>query len=65
MTRRELVKKEGILVGGSSGAAIWAARQVAREIDRPDRIVRIFPDSAFRYLTTIFNDEWMKEKGFL
>lgn len=65
LTCRELVKKEGILAGGSSGAALWAALEIAREIDRPARIVTIFPDSAFRYLTTIFNDDWMKEKGFL
>ncbi|MDI6846375.1 MAG: cysteine synthase family protein [Candidatus Saccharicenans sp.] len=65
LTCRELVKKEGILAGGSSGAALWAALKIAREIDRPARIVTIFPDSAFRYLSTIFNDDWMKEKGFL
>ncbi|MGC9056319.1 MAG: PLP-dependent cysteine synthase family protein [Candidatus Saccharicenans sp.] len=65
LTCRELVRKEGILAGGSSGAAMWAALKVAQELDRPARIVTIFPDSAFRYLSTIFNDSWMKEKGFL
>lgn len=61
---RELVRKEGILAGGSSGAALWAALKLAEQIDEPKRIVTIFPDSAFRYLSTIFNDEWMIEKGF-
>jgi len=65
LTCRELVRKEGILTGGSSGAALWAALKIAKEIDRPARILTVFPDSAFRYLSTIFNDEWMKEKGFL
>ncbi len=65
LTCRELVRQEGLLAGGSSGAALWAAMKIAREIDRPARIVTIFPDSAFRYLSTIFNDDWMREKGFL
>ncbi len=64
LTCRELVRKEGLLAGGSSGAALWAALKIARELDRPARIITIFPDSAFRYLSTIFNDSWMKEKGF-
>lgn len=65
LTCRELVKKEGILAGGSSGAALWASMKIAREIDRPARIVTIFPDSAFKYLSTIFNDDWLKDKGFI
>lgn len=62
---RELVKQEGILAGGSSGAAIWGALKLAESLKKPARIVTIFPDSASRYLSTIFNDKWMKEKGFL
>jgi len=65
LTCRELVRKEGILAGGSSGAALWASLKIAREIDKPVRIITIFPDSAFRYLSTIFNDDWMKEKAFI
>jgi len=52
-------------VGGSSGAAIHAALQVAKSLPKGSRVAVIFPDSASRYLSTIFNDEWMKEKGFL
>lgn len=62
---RELVKKEGILGGGSSGAALWGVLKLARSLEKPARIVTIFPDSASRYLSTIFNDQWMKEKGLL
>jgi cystathionine beta-synthase len=62
---RELADKEAILAGGSSGAAIWASLKLAREIEKSARIVTIFADSASRYLSTIYNDEWLKEKGFL
>jgi cystathionine beta-synthase len=62
---RELAKKEGLLVGGSSGAAIWGVLKLAKKLNKPVRIVTIFPDSASRYLSTIFNDDWMREKGFL
>ncbi len=62
---RELADKEAILAGGSSGAAVWACLQLEKKIDRPARIVTIFADSATRYLSTIYNDDWLKEKGFL
>ena len=62
---RELADKEAILAGGSSGAAIWAALRLAGEINRPARIVTIFADSGTRYLSTIYNDDWLREKRFL
>jgi cystathionine beta-synthase len=62
---RELTNKESILAGGSSGAAIWASLKLAREINKPTRIVTIFADSANRYLSTIYNDDWLKKKGLL
>jgi len=62
---RKLVKDEGILGGGSSGAALWGALKLARLMDKPARIVTIFPDSASRYLSSIFNDQWMESKGLL
>jgi len=62
---RELAKTEAILAGGSSGSALWAVRQLASGLSEPARIVTIFPDSGSRYLSTIYNDEWMKERGFL
>lgn len=65
LTTRELVRREGILGGGSSGAALWAVLAKARTLQSPARMVTIFPDNACRYVSTIFNDEWMTENGFL
>ena len=65
LTARELARREGILAGGSSGAALWGVRQLAKRISRPARIVTVFPDGASRYLSTIYNDQWLKEKGML
>ncbi|MCK5057589.1 MAG: cysteine synthase family protein [Candidatus Aminicenantes bacterium] len=61
----ELVKKEGIMAGGSSGAALWGVLKLAKSLPKPARIVTIFPDSASRYLSTVFNPEWLKEKNLL
>jgi cysteine synthase len=60
---RQLARTEGLLAGGSSGAAIWAVLNLARTLSRPARIVTIFPDGASRYLSTIFSDDWLKEKN--
>ena len=65
MTARELALHEGILAGGSSGAALWGVWQLAKKIVRPARIVTVFPDGASRYLSTIYNDEWLKDKGII
>ncbi len=62
---RTLADQEGILAGGSSGATLWATLKLAREIDRPARIITLFADAATRYLSSIYNDEWLKEKGIL
>ena len=64
-TTRMLVRKEAIMVGGSSGAAMWAILKIARSLDHPARIATIFPDGSARYLSTIFNDEWMRAQGLL
>ncbi|MCU0303929.1 MAG: cysteine synthase family protein [Thermoanaerobaculales bacterium] len=65
LATRELARTEGIFAGGSSGAALWGVREVARRLDGPARIVTIFPDSGFRYLSTIYNDDWMRSRGIL
>ncbi|HLO66345.1 MAG TPA: cysteine synthase family protein [Holophaga sp.] len=62
---RELARTEGLLVGGSSGAVIHALRRIAPSIPADARVAILFPDSASRYLSTIFNDDWMREKGML
>ncbi len=65
LATRELACSEAILGGGSSGAALWAVRRLAASLDSPNRIVTIFPDSGSRYMSTIFSDDWMRNKGFL
>lgn len=62
---RELARREGMLVGGSSGAVLCALRKAAATLPAGARVAVIFPDSASRYLSTIFNDDWMREKGML
>jgi cystathionine beta-synthase len=62
---RQLVREEGILGGGSSGAALWGVLKLARSLKKAARIVTLFPDSASRYLSTIFNDRWMTDRGLL
>lgn len=62
---RQVARDEGLLVGGSSGAAIWAVLNLAQSLPVGARIVTIFPDGASRYLSTYFNDDWMKGKNLL
>ena len=63
---RRLAREEGLLVGGSSGMAAFAAAQLAREVDDPDAvIVVLLPDSGRGYLTKVFNDDWLAQYGFL
>lgn len=62
---RRLAREEGIFAGGSSGAAVWASLELAKNIDDDKIIVTILPDSGSRYLSKLYNDRWMKENGFL
>jgi cystathionine beta-synthase len=64
-TARALARQEGILTGGSGGAAVKAAIKYAQDIDRKAEIVVLIPDSASRYLNKVFDDEWLRENGFL
>ena len=64
MTRR-LVREEGLFCGGSSGTAVYAALQVAKHLEEDKTVVVILPDSGSRYLSKIFNDDWMRENRFL
>ena len=61
---RQLAGKEGILAGGSSGLALAAARKVIRKL-KTGLMVVILPDSGKNYLTKFFNDDWMRDFGFL
>ncbi|GGF42116.1 cystathionine beta-synthase [Marmoricola endophyticus] len=63
---RRLAREEGLLVGGSSGMAAYAAVQLAHELDDPDAvIVVLLPDSGRGYLTKVFSDDWLAQYGFL
>jgi len=63
---REVVRQEGIFCGGSSGAAIAGAIRYAEQLgDQKKNIVVLLPDSAQKYLSKIFDDEWMRSNGFL
>jgi cystathionine beta-synthase len=62
---RRLAREEGILVGGSGGAAVHAALKVAEAMGEDETIVTLLPDSGRNYLTKVFSDQWMKEQGFL
>jgi cystathionine beta-synthase len=61
---RRLAREEGLLVGGSSGMAVAAALDVARELGPDDVVVVLLPDSGRGYLGKIFNDRWMRSYGF-
>jgi cystathionine beta-synthase len=62
---RQLALEEAVMAGGSSGAALHTVLDLAIKIDQKCRIATIFPDSANRYLSTIYNDDWLQEKGFI
>jgi cystathionine beta-synthase len=62
---RQLIREEGLLVGGSSGAATWAAMEVCRTFKPGQRVVVLLPDSIRNYLSKFAADTWMREHGFL
>jgi len=64
MTRR-IAREEGIFAGNSAGAAIAGLLQLKEHFCQDDVIVVIFHDHGSRYLGKMYNDEWMREKGFL
>ncbi len=61
---RRLIRQEGLLCGGSSGSAMWAALEIAKKYGPDKRIVTILPDSIRNYMTKFVDDQWMKEHGF-
>ncbi len=65
LTARRLTREEGILVGGSSGTAMWAALEIAKELDESAFVLVLFADSGRSYLSKIYNDEWMRQNGYL
>jgi cystathionine beta-synthase len=62
---RELLVREGILGGSSTGTLIAAALRYCREQDTPRRVLTFACDTGNRYLSKMFNDFWMRDQGFL
>ena len=62
---RDLVRLEGLFVGGSGGAAVAGAIKYAKQSGRKENILVLMPDAASKYISKIFNDDWMRENGFL
>jgi len=62
---RRLVEEEGLLVGGSSGGAMWAALHAASELKAGQRCLVILPDSIRNYMSKYVSDAWMQAEGML
>jgi cystathionine beta-synthase len=64
-TARELLNREGILGGSSSGTLVAAALRYCREQTTPKRVVTFICDTGNKYLSKMFNDYWMADQGFI
>ena len=62
---RRLIREEGLLVGGSSGATTWGAMQAAKRLKKGEKCVVLLADGIRNYLTKFVDDAWMKQNGFL
>jgi cystathionine beta-synthase len=62
---RRLAREEGIFVGNSAGSAIKGLLQMSGELTEKDVVVVLFHDHGSRYVGKMFNDDWMRERGFL
>ncbi len=63
--QRKLAKEEGIFVGNSAGSAIKGLLQLKEHLTKDDVVVVLFHDHGSRYVGKMFNDDWMRERGFL
>ena len=64
VTTRKLARMEGLMTGGSCGAAVWAGLEYAKKLSEKDFMVILLPDTGMRYLSKIYNDEWMRENQY-
>lgn len=64
-TARELLRREGIFAGSSSGTLVAAALHYCRDQTQPKRVVTLICDSGGKYLSKMFNDYWMQDHGYL
>jgi len=62
---RKIAKEEGIFVGNSAGSAVKGLLQLKENFTKDDVVVVLFHDHGSRYVAKIFNDDWMRERGFL
>src|SRR6266403_105403 len=62
---RQLARYEGIFAGGSAGAALFAALKSAEKLDDSSIVVVLIPDSGTRYLSKVYNDNWMRDNQYL
>ena len=62
---RRLAREEGILLGYSAGSALAGLNQLSEKLTKDDVVVLIFHDHGSRYIGKIYNDDWMRERGFL
>jgi len=65
LVARRITREEGILVGGSSGTALFAAFEVGKELDEDATIVVLFPDTGRNYLSKLYSETWMRQYGFV
>jgi cystathionine beta-synthase/cysteine synthase A len=61
---RRLIREEGLLVGGSSGSAVWGTLEAIKRNPGAKRVLTILPDSIRNYLSKFVSREWMDEHGF-
>ncbi len=62
---RRLAKLEGIFTGGSGGGCLSGALRLAKDLRPNDFVVALLPDTGMRYLSKVYNDEWMRERGYV
>ncbi len=61
ITTRRMARLEGLFCGGSAGSAVWGGLKAAEGLSAKDLMVILLPDTGMRYLSKIYNDEWMRE----
>ncbi len=62
---RRLAKMDGLFTGGSGGGCLSGALRLAKELGPTDYIVALLPDTGMRYLSKVYNEEWMRERGYV
>jgi cystathionine beta-synthase len=62
---RRLAKMDGLFTGGSGGGCLSGALRLAKDLGPNDYIVALLPDTGMRYLSKVYNEEWMRERGYV